>query len=318
MLLAAAACHGEDLTAGRYQGMIELEQTDLGFEVAGKLAELKVKPGQELKAGDVIAALDATLDQGERAIRAQELAVARAELAIVEAGSRVEDVRAARAQLEAARASEAMLARQVERERQLLTRGAVAGAHLDELLAQLAQSLAQRQTLEERVRLLARGARAEEVTRAQARVVLAQDALALSELRMAKRVLASPAAGTVLDTYLEPGEIVAAGTPVATLIDRHRPYADIFVPVADGPTLHVGDAMAVTVEGLQAELGGTIERVFPHAEFTPRYIYSPRERPNLVLRLRVRIDDRDGRLAAGLPAYARPASAAHAAPARTP
>lgn len=310
MLLALAACRREDLTAGRYQGMIELEQTDLGFEVAGKLAELKVRPGQRLEAGAAIATLDATLDQGERAIRAQELAVARAELALVEAGARIEDVRAARAQLEAARASFEMLSRQVERERQLLRRGAVAGAHLDELEAQLAQSLAQRQTLEERVRLLSRGARTEELARAHARVAQAQDALALSDLRLAKRALTAPAAGTVLDTYLEPGEIVAAGAPVATLIDRHRPYADIFVPVADGPTLRVGDAMAVTVEGLPGELGGTIERVFPHAEFTPRYVYSPRERPNLMLRLRVRIDDREGKLAAGLPAYARPASAA--------
>lgn len=314
MLLVVAACHGEDVTAGRYQGMIELTQTELGFEVPGKLAVLKVRPGQALAAGDAIATLDATLDQGERAIRAQELEVARAELALVEAGARVEEVRTARAQLEAARASFAMLSRQVERERQLLARGAVAGAHLDELEAQLAQSLAQRQTLEERVRVLSRGARTEELARARARAAQAQDALALSDLRLAKRTLTSPTAGTVLDTYLEPGEIVAAGAPVATLIDRHRPYADIFVPVAEVPTLRVGDAMTVTVEGLPAELGGTVERIFPHAEFTPRYVYSPRERPNLMVRLRVRIDDREGKLAAGLPAYARPAAAPPRAP----
>ncbi|HRC58390.1 MAG TPA: biotin/lipoyl-binding protein, partial [Kofleriaceae bacterium] len=149
-----AACQSEDLTTGRYQGMIELEQTALGFEVAGKLVSLRMVPGQDVKAGDVLAALDDTLDRGERAIRAQDLEVAKAELVLVEAGSRVEDVRAARAQLLAAKASEDMVGRQVTRERDLLLRGAVAAAHLDELEAQLAQAQSQRQTLEERVRLL--------------------------------------------------------------------------------------------------------------------------------------------------------------------
>lgn len=306
----AAGCQKPDLTDGRYQGMIELEQTDLGFEVAGRLAELRARPGQKVKAGDVIATLDDTLDRGERAIRAQELEVARAELALVEAGARIEDVRAARAQLEAARASYAVLAKQVGRERELLARGAVAAAHLDELEAQLAQALGQQQTLEERVRLLSRGARAEELARARARVAQAQDALALSDSRLGKRVLVAPSAGQVLDTYLELGEIAAAGAPIATVIDRSRPYADVFVPVAEVPLLRVGDALLLAVEGLAREVPATVERIFPHAEFTPRYVYSPRERPNLMVRVRARIDDRAGALAAGLPAYARRVTAA--------
>jgi HlyD family secretion protein len=102
--------------------------------------------------------------------------------------------------------------------------------------------------------------------------------------------------------------------PVASLIDRRRPYADVFVPVAEVPALRVGAAMAVSVEGDPHEVAGTVERVFPHAEFTPRFVYSPRERPNFMVRVRVRLDDAEGRLHAGLPAYAqRPAPAAAAA-----
>ncbi len=309
-----AGCQEDGLTAGRYQGMIELEQTDLGFEVAGRLVTLQVHPGQTVKAGAVIATLDDTLDRGERAIRAQELEVARADLTLLEAGSRVEDVRAARAQLEAARASHAMLAKQVARERELLARGAVAAAQLDELEAQLAQALGQQQALEERVRLLSRGARAEELARAHARVAQAQDALALAESRLGKRVLTAPIEGLVLDTYLELGEIAAAGAPVAALVDRRRPYADVFVPVAEVPLLQLGDSLALAVEGVAHEVPATVERIFPHAEFTPRYVYSPRERPNLMVRVRARIDDRAGVLSAGLPAYARRATLAARAP----
>ena len=55
---------------------------------------------------------------------------------------------------------------------------------------------------------------------------------------------------------------------------------------------------------------GAVEWIAPHAEFTPRFVYSPRERPNLTVRVRVRLDDPEGRLHAGLPAYAELAARA--------
>ena len=90
-----------------------------------------------------------------------------------------------------------------------------------------------------------------------------------------------------------------------SLVDRSRPYADVFVPATDAPKAKLGAAVAVVVEGDAHEVAGTVERVYPQLEFTPRFVYSPRERPNLLVRMRVRLDDREGRLHAGLPAYAR-------------
>ena len=305
LALALAACRGDDITAGRYQGMIELEQVELGFELGGRVAELLVQPGQEVKPGDPIARQDDTLDKEQREIRARELEVARSDLALVAAGSRVEDIRASRAQLSAARTTEQTLAREVERERALVARGAVAGARLDDLEAQLARARGERATVSERSRVLTKGARGEELARAQSRVALAEEALALEDKKLEKRVVTSPVAGTVLDTFLDPGEIAGAGATVAAIVDRRHPYADVFVPVDEAPRLRIGAAMTIAVEGAATEAAGTVERVFPRAEFTPRYVYSPRERPNLVIRVRVRITDDTGALHAGLPAYAR-------------
>ena len=63
--------------------------------------------------------------------------------------------------------------------------------------------------------------------------------------------------------------------------------------------------MMVAVEGDSREVAGAIERVYPQLEFTPRFVYSPRERPNQLMRVRVRLDDKEQRLHAGMPAYAR-------------
>jgi HlyD family secretion protein len=301
----AAGCGGPDLTEGRYQGMIELERVDLGFELSGRLAELAVQPGQDVAAGAVIARQDDTLDRDQREIRAREVDVAKADLALVQAGSRAEDVRAARAQLAAARATELSLARDVERERKLVAGGAVGRAQLDQMEAQLARAHGERASLEERVRLLVAGAREEDLTRAAARVALAEQALALEDSKLAKRVLTSPIAGTVLDTFVEPGELAAAGVAVATVVDRRHPYADVFVPVAEAPRIRIGAPAALVVEGRAGEVAGVVELVMPRAEFTPRFVYSPRERPNLMIRVRVRFTDEAGTLHAGLPAYVR-------------
>jgi HlyD family secretion protein len=304
--VAVAGCHRSDITDGRYQGMVELDQYDLGFEVAGRVSERAVTFGQAVRAGQVVARLDDSIERAQRAVRARDVEVARAALSLVEAGSRREDVEAARARLEAARASELRLLGDRDRARKLVEGGAMAKAQLDLAEAQYQQARGERTSLEEQLRRLIHGARAEELDQARAQLAVAEQALALEDRRLAEHVLESPVDGTVLDIYPEVGEVVAAGAPVVSVADRTRPYADVFVPVAEAPALQVGQPMEVVVEGVPGVVPGVVERIAGSAEFTPKFVYSPRERPNLTVRVRVRLVEPEARLHAGLPAYARP------------
>jgi len=304
LLIAIAACR-DDVTVGRYQGMVELEQSDLAFERAGRIVELSVEAGAEVQRDQQLARLDSTLDRQTRDVRAKELEVARAELALAVAGSRDEDIRAGRARVSAARVSEQVAAREVERERKLVDEDASPATNLDRLVGELARARGEREVLEESLRELVRGTRSEELRRVEERVAVARENLVLAERALDKYVLVAPIAGAVIDVYPELGEVVAAGTPVVSLVVRGRPYADVFVPVSDAPKVRLGAAVEVVVEGDPRAVQGVVERIYPHLEFTPRFVYSPRERPNLVVRVRIRIDDREGRLHAGLPAYAR-------------
>jgi hypothetical protein len=67
----------------------------------------------------------------------------------------------------------------------------------------------------------------------------------------------------------------------------------------------VGAPTTLRVDGVASELNGRIEHVFPRAEFTPRFLFSEGERPNLVIRVRVRIDDPKHLLHEGVPAFVR-------------
>ncbi|HTJ41204.1 MAG TPA: HlyD family efflux transporter periplasmic adaptor subunit [Kofleriaceae bacterium] len=303
VIAGAAACHKADLTDGRYQGMIEYEARDLSFEQPGRVIDVSVHRGQRITAGTPIAKQDDTLDKQAKSVDARAVAVAQADLDLIKAGSRAEDVRAAEAQLTSAKAAEKNAQIELGRQRTLVEKGALPAAGLDLLEAQLAAATGTRQAQEEKLRALRKGARGEEIDRAQARVAQATEALALDDKRIEKRAITAPADGVVQDVYLQAGELAGAGVPILSLVDTKKPYADVFVPVPDAPKVAIGDAATLKVEGLDTEAHGTVELIYPEAEFTPRFVFSPRERPNLMVRVRVRLEDPQGALHAGLPAY---------------
>jgi HlyD family secretion protein len=308
LLLAVVAGTGACTGAGAgpadtYQGTIELEERVLGFEAAGRVQAVEVARGQVVEAGHVLARLDPSLEELAAAARAAEAAAAVAQVALVREGPRDDDIRAIAARVRAAQAAENLLRRDLERERRLLGRGATPQAVVTDLEGRLEAAVAERQSLEHQLRGLREGARAPEIASAEARARAAQITHEIEQKRLERYVLRAHEAGTVLDVHAEPGEVVAAGTPVVSMADRTRPFADVFVPQAELGGIDVGDAAAVRVDAYPQAFAGTVERIAPTTEFTPRFLFSERERPNLVVRVRVRIEDHAGALHAGVPAF---------------
>ena len=65
--------------------------------------------------------------------------------------------------------------------------------------------------------------------------------------------------------------------------------------------------MELRVDGAKHAFRAHIEHVFPNTEFTPRFLFSDAERPNLVVRVRVRAEDPRHELHQGIPAFVQPA-----------
>ncbi len=304
VLLALAACS----EAGRrgpieLQGVVELHEQRLGFEVPGRLKRLVVQRGQRIEAGQVLAALDDGMDTSLRDARMEDARAAQASLELIRAGTRGEDLHATEAQLRGALATEQMARKQLERARTLRDSGVVPQAQLDDAEAQAARAGSERETLEQRLSAQKAGARIPELRQASARSRSAQAAAAAEEARLARYVLRASAAGVVLDTTAEPGEVLAAGTPAVVVGETKRPYVDVFVPQQDLAGVRTGAAATVRVDGGSALLRGRVSDVGRTTEFAPRYLFSPRERANLVVRVRVDVDDPQEELHAGVPAF---------------
>jgi HlyD family secretion protein len=251
----------------------------------------------------VIATLDGALDAQARAARDLEARAAEVDARLVSKGARPEEISAARAHVRAAKAAEELLKRQLGRERDLHERGVTPEARLDELEGQYARAVAEREALESNLANLQRGARSEEREAAKVRAEAARATVALDDLRIERSELRAPADVFVLDVHAEPGEVVAPGAPVFTVADPGRVYAEVFVPEGRLAGIDVGDRAKVRADGIPSSLGGKVEHVARRAEFTPRYLFSDRERPHLVMRVKIRIDDPEARLHAGVPVF---------------
>ncbi|HEY6561355.1 MAG TPA: HlyD family efflux transporter periplasmic adaptor subunit [Polyangiaceae bacterium] len=286
-----------------YAGVVEHEERVLSFEVPGRITTLSVARGARVEPGAVLAIVDDSLERATRAVRAAEASTAEAQLALLTAGARSEDVGSLGARVRAASATQKLLQTTLERERILLSRGATPVAKVDDLSAQLARATAERQALEQNLTALRKGARTEELRGAEGHAAAARAVLSLEDERLSRHRLLANHSGAVLDVHVESGEVVAAGTPIATLADLRRPYVDIFVPIQELGRVRLGAKTRVRIDAHPDTFAGRVEHIAQHTEFTPRYLFSERERPNLVVRVRVRVDDPRERLYAGVPAF---------------
>jgi HlyD family secretion protein len=302
-LLLTAGCRTHASVPPGFQGLLEYDERIIGFELPGRVQEVPVHRGQVVAPGDVLARLDDSLELASRDARQAELDAAKADLALLVAGSRREDVASAAADLAGAVANEALARSEADRRHALVRQGAIPQAEADRADSDLEQATARKASLESRLTLLRRGARHEEIVRAEANVQSRTSALAEENERLARYILRAQSKGSILDVTVKPGEMAAPGTPAVTMADVDHPYAEVFVPEGRLGTTQVGAPCEVHVDALADAFHGIVEYVSPDAEFAPKFLFSDRERLNLVIRMRVRIEDPGRRLHSGVPVF---------------
>lgn len=186
-------------------------RVDLGSTVTGRVLRVAVIEGAEVQAGALLVQLEsdelrAALDQASASERQ-----AAARLAGLRSTGR------SGAQAGVAQADSVLLAARadLQRTQDLLARGFVSQARLDE--AQRAVAVAQAQQDAARALRLANGDAGTDVAQARAQLALASAATAAARARLAQSTLSAPAAGRVLARLVEPGQIVQPGHALLSL-----------------------------------------------------------------------------------------------------
>jgi HlyD family secretion protein len=117
---------------------------------------------------------------------------------------------------------------------------------------------------------------------AQAALRDAEARLNWAKTRLARRSVASPAAGSIQQVYYRPGEVVAAGRPIVALLPPGNLKVRFYVPEAMLPKLSAGDPVKVSCDGCAPDLMARVSFISRASEYTPPVIYSLDERAKLV------------------------------------
>jgi len=317
-LLAVAACNRAPADkAGRVSGYVEATEVRVAPEVGGRLLEVKVAEGDRINAGDLVARIDAS--DAELAVRrAQaERDQARAQLALLRAGSRPEDIRQASSQMQSAQADvrgaqaelEAAVA-DLERFENLLKVNAGSVKQRDDARTRRDVAQSRVRAAQERAQAgadaLARlraGARPQEIDAAAARVAAVDAQIASLQKTAGDAILKSPVSGIVTAKMLDAGEMAAPRMPIAVITDLDHAWANLYVDERLVPELKIGQAATIVTDAGQ-RLPGTITFISPKAEFTPRNVQTAEERSKLVYRVKVTTDNKAGVLKPGMPVEA--------------
>jgi HlyD family secretion protein len=315
---AGAACRGTAADGAlRASGYVEATEVRVGPEVGGRVLSVAVEEGDRVAAGAPIATLDTT--DTELVIRRVEAerSQADAQLRLLRAGTRPEEIRQAAAQAESGRsevtAAESELraaSEDVARFEALLASSAGSRKQRDDAVTRRDVAAARVQAAKDRARAadeavarLRAGARREELAAAQARIDAVDAQLAALRKTLADATLATPVAGIVTSRLVDPGELIAPRTPVVVITDLDRAWANVYVDEPVVPRLSLGQTIPLVTDAGQ-RLEGRITFISPKAEFTPRNVQTAEERTKLVYRIKVTTDNRQGILKSGMPVEA--------------
>lgn len=186
-------------------------RVDVGSTLTGRVREVLVREGAQVKAGDVLVRLETPELQASLAQTQASEQQAAARLS----GLRTTGRSAAQAAVAQAESVQVAAQADLKRTQDLVEQGFLSAARLDEARRQLAVAQAQLDSAKAQNAAIAEPGT--DVAQAQAQLAQASAARAAAEARLAEAVLTAPADARVLTRGVEPGQIVQPGKALLSL-----------------------------------------------------------------------------------------------------
>src|SRR5580704_819057 len=260
---------GQSLPDGivKTNGRIEATQVDVAAKYPGRLVDITVEEGSEVKAGQVVGRVSSP--EYEAQLRAAQSNVERARQAMAEAESLISQRNAV---LAAAKSD-------FERGQELVGK---------QIITQ--QTFDQRRRNYESAEASVQGGIAQR-EQADAAIKSAQAEVERIESILKDLVLISPRTGRVQYQLARNGEVIAAGGKVLTILDLQDVYMTIFLPAATAGKLEIGgEARIILDPAPQWVVPAKVSFVAADAQFTPKTVETAEEREKLMFRVKLKLD----------------------------
>ncbi len=319
-LVELAVDEGAAVKKGALIGRIDPKQT----AEAGKRDEAAVAGAEsQLRQLETAIAYQRATIEGEVALRAAEARAAKANLDDLLAGSRQQEIEQTEAAAADLKLQHEWARREWDRAQKLYKDEDISFAQYDQAQTRFAQSRQQLAQAEQRLALVKEGPRAKTIEAARAQLARAEAAqrlaeanrielkrkeqeletrraeiarakaqAAISAAQLEDTVVYAPMDGVVLSKSVEPGEILAAGTPVVGLGDLAKPWLRAYIGERDLGRVKLGQKVKLTTDSYPGKTyEGRVSFIASQAEFTPKQIQTKEERIKLVYRIKIEVDN---------------------------
>jgi len=278
-MLVLSSCNRKNKRSDAY-GNFETTETIVSSEVSGKVNSLTIDEGVSVIVGQKVAVIDSTQTYLKRAQLIAQKALVQSKRESAQASIDVFQQQLKNAQKERIRVAS------------LVKESAAPSKQLDDIDYNLA--VIQKQIASTQTQFVAINAE-----------ILSVDAqLAQLSDQLKKSYIINPIAGTVIETYVEQGEIAAPGKAIYKVADLSSMYLRAYISGDQISKVVIGKSVKVLIDNASGgvdTLQGTVSWVSSQSEFTPKIIQTRDERVNLVYAFKVKVANDKGALKSGMP-----------------
>lgn len=282
IIIIFVSCDHRKELADAY-GNFEVEDVVVTAEAQGKLISFNLEEGEELVQAQFVGQIDTTtivlqinqLDAQIQAVKSKTINV--------------------RAQIESQKQQKENLQVNQKRIKKLVNDGAATQMQLDDLDGGI--KLIEKQISASKTQISSINKEVE--------VLNAQKDLLNNQLEKCKVI--APVGGTILEKYMQKGELVAMGKPLFKIADLSNLYLRCYISGDLLNQIKISDQVQIAIDGPEGEsiaLDGQVTWISNQAEFTPKIIQTKEERVKLVYAIKVKVQN-DGQLKIGMPGEMR-------------
>ncbi|MGB9711529.1 MAG: efflux RND transporter periplasmic adaptor subunit [Dissulfurimicrobium sp.] len=284
-------------------GNVDIRQVNLAFDASGRIERMLVKEGDVVKSGQLLAELDVTRYEANLKKAEAQVASQKEVVAALLAGTRHQQIAAARARVRRAEVVMRDAEANYGRLKGLVDKGLVSKQAFDDAEANFKAAKAELDAAHQDLDLAVEGPRKEDIAAAKSTLKAYEAALDYARREFEDTRLYAPSSGIIENRILEPGDMVSPNTPVFTLALFDPVWVRAYIDEPDLGRIRLGMPAEVTTDSFPGKVyKGWVGFISPTAEFTPKPVETTELRTKLVYQVRVFVSNPQGELRLGMPA----------------
>jgi len=287
-------------------GNIETINVTVSSKVNGEVISILKDEGDKVKTGDTVLIIDPTIYQIKLREAEASLLAAEAQLELVKVGARKEDIQQAEQTLKQAEVNFQSAENDKMRYENLYQTKSISRKQYEDALTRYEIALAQFNSAKENLRKIKNISRPEELKQVKANYERIKANVDLIKKNLSDCYVTSPIDGIIVKKFVEKGETVNNLSSLFKVSNLYQVEILVYVNEQDLGKVKLGQLVEITVDAFPNKIfEGKVVYISPEAEFTPKNIQTKEERTKLVFAVKVKIDNTDLQLKAGIPADAK-------------